>query len=412
MKKFPFIAFLTFVVIILSQGCKPEIAQWRGINRDGQYNELNLLDEWPADGPELLWVYEGIGNGYAAPTVTKDRIFVNGEVDSISFLLALDLNGELLWKKPNGKAFLGKGYSSKYPGARTSPTVIGNWVYACSGRGRIACFKATSGDEYWTVDMVNDLGGIENMFGFSESLAVDNKKVYCNPGGPETNLAALNRKTGEIIWTSEAFKDTTAYCSPILVDLPDRKVLITTSRYHLFAIDCENGELLGSYKLQGVQWDGEHCNSPIYSEGNIFYIPNDRKGKGAVKLELSDDGTKITEIWNNENIRNNFGGFVLSNNQLLTTIKGNWLKSIEISKGIVTDSLKVAAGSIISADNKLICYGMNGEVNLITQNQNKLKVAGSFKIEKGSNQHFSHPVVAHGILYVRHGNALMAYKIN
>ena len=35
--------------------------QWRGPNRDGIFNEKNLLDEWPAEGPELLWQYDSLG---------------------------------------------------------------------------------------------------------------------------------------------------------------------------------------------------------------------------------------------------------------------------------------------------------------------------------------------------------------
>lgn len=37
---------------------------------------------------------------------------------------------------------------------------------------------------------------------------------------------------------------------------------------------------------------------------------------------------------------------------------------------------------------------------------------GKLKIEKGSKEHFAHPVLTNGILYIRHGKALMAYKVN
>ena len=196
-----------------------------------------------------------------------------------------------------------------------------------------------------------------------------------------------------------------------MVDLPTRKILITHSRHYLYAVDCSNGEALGSYDLEGYEWDGEHCNSPVYSDGFIYFIGNDEKGKGAVKLELAQDGESINEVWFNEKIRNNFGGFVKVENNLFTTIKGNWLKALDLDNGTVADSVKVATGSLIYADNKFICYGMNGEVNLIKFDQNKFDVTGTFKINQGTGHHFSHPVIANGIMYVRHGNALLAYKI-
>ena len=44
-------------------------------------------------------------------------------------------------------------------------------------------------------------------------------------------------------------------------------------------------------------------------------------------------------------------------------------------------------------------------------NAGKMKKVSSFRIKKGSFQHFSHPVIHNGILYQRHGNVLMAYDI-
>jgi outer membrane protein assembly factor BamB len=414
MKKLPFLAIYLFVLSCVSQPQKEEqknISQWRGINRDGVYNETGLLNQWPENGPELLWFTEEIGSGFAEPSVLNDKIFVNGEIDSTAYLFVFDLYGKLLWKSPNGPEFMGEGYASNYPGARSTPTILDNLVYATTGHGRIACFETSGGAEKWAVEMVKDLGGWENEFGYSESVAVEDQNVYCFPGGTETNIAALDRFTGKTVWTSKALGDTTSFCSPILVDLPTRKILVTFGRNYLFAIDCKTGELLGSYKLEGFQYDGEHCNTPIYIDGYIYMVVAEENGKGAIKLAISSDGKNIKEVWTNKQIRNGFGGFVVVGNNLFTTVQANWLKSVEINSGIVEDSVKTIFGSVIFADQKFICYGMNGEVSLINYAQNKFEVAGKFKIGKGTKEHFSHPVVANGVMYIRHGKALMAYKI-
>ncbi|MBN1819311.1 MAG: PQQ-like beta-propeller repeat protein [Prolixibacteraceae bacterium] len=400
-----------FIIVVFNQSCKKqEMSQWRGVDRFGHYDDVQIADEWPENGPEMLWVTEGIGNGFAAPVILNDIIFVNGEIDSISYLFAFDLNGNLLWKSPNGPEFMGEGFSSTYPGARSAPTVIKDLVYTSSGMGRIACFDANTGDEVWAVDLVKELGGTDNYFGYSESVVVDDQKVYCFPGGNKNNVAAFDRLTGNIVWTSEALRDTFAYCSPIQVDLGSKKVWITTSRHHLFSVDCETGEVLGTYTLEGYEYDGEHCNSPVYSDGFIYFIANDIPGRGAVKLELLPDG-KITEVWSNKSIRNNFHGFIVYENHLLTTIEGNWLKALSLENGVVTDSVKIATGSIIEADNKLICYGANGDLNLVKFNNNKFEVSSKFKVDKGTKHHFSYPVLAKGIMYIRHGDALIAYNL-
>jgi hypothetical protein len=68
-------------------------------------------------------------------------------------------------------------------------------------------------------------------------------------------------------------------------------------------------------------------------------------------------------------------------------------------------------GNLISADDLLFCYTDNGYVNLISGIGTKLQVVSKFKITKGEKEHFAHPVIANGVLYIRHGNALMAYLI-
>jgi outer membrane protein assembly factor BamB len=343
--------------------------------------------------------------------VTTDGLFVNGELEGNSYLFALDLKGNLLWKSPNGKEFLGDGFSSTYPGARSTPTVYGKLVYTSSGEGQIGCFEASSGEERWSVGISENLDGIVGYFGYSESVAVDGEYVYCFPGGASTNVAALDRFTGKIAWTQSALRDTFAYGSPVLLDLPERKILMTTSRHHLFTVDRSNGELLASYRLEGYEYDGEHCNTPVYTDGHIYYVANDIPGQGAIKLELSDDGERITEVWRNNEILNNFGGLVAVNGHLFTTIKGNRLVALDPENGSVVDSLKVAAGSIIYTDNKFIVYGNNGTINLVNYEKEQLELAGELKVKEGTGQHFSHPVVANGMMYIRHGDAIMAYRV-
>lgn len=406
---------ISILFLGLAQACTQdnanERAQWRGAMRDGIFHETELLDQWPDEGPELLWIFEGLGRGFAAPAVTKDGLFINGEKEGNSYLFALDLDGGLLWKSRNGKEFLGEGFSSTYPGARSTPTVYQDLVYTSSGQGQIACFKTDNGKKLWSVNITEDLDGILGYFGYSESVAVDQEHVYCFPGGASTNLAALDRLTGKIAWTQSAHRDTFAYGSPVLLDLADRKVLMNTSRHHLFTLDRSSGELLASYKLEGYEYDGEHCNTPVYKDGFIYYVANDVPGQGALKLSLSDDGESISEIWRNNEVMNNFGGLVVVNGHLYTTIKGNRLVALDPGNGSVVDTLKVATGGIIFTDNKFIIYGNNGNVNLVNYDQGQLEAAGQFKVKEGTGHHFSHPVVADGVMYIRHGNALMAYRI-
>jgi len=412
MKKFQSILALVFLLLVTFQSIGQKIYQWRGDNRDGIYTENKLMKSWPEKGPELLWFNEEIGQGYAAPVVTNDKLLINGEADSTSFLYAFDLKGKLLWKTANGKEYYGKGFSASFPGSRSTPTVVGDLVYTSSGKGRLAGYELATGKEKWAVDMVPDLGGIENMFGFSESPLIDGDKVYFMAGGASNNMIALDRFTGKTIWSSKALGDTAAFCSPLLITLPTRKVLVTLSSHFVFGVDAQNGELLWSSKtLDNFAFEKLHANTPVYADGFIYFTAGEEAANGAVKLQLSPDGKSIKEVWRNINVTNAQGGLIKLGNQLFTTTKKKRLVCVDTFNGNVVDSLSANKGSLIYADSKFYCYNETGDVKLIKFENNKFIEISKFKVEKGTKEHFSHPVISNGTMYIRHGRALMAYDI-
>jgi outer membrane protein assembly factor BamB len=67
--------------------------------------------------------------------------------------------------------------------------------------------------------------------------------------------------------------------------------------------------------------------------------------------------------------------------------------------------------NVISADGMLYVYNTKGEVYLLRPNPEKFDVAGKFDITLGTNEHWAHPVIHEGILYLRHGDTLMAYQL-
>jgi outer membrane protein assembly factor BamB len=267
-----------------------EVLQWRGADRTGKYNETGLLKKWIETGPVLLWENNLIGNGYGSPIMTNSNIYVNGEIDSICYLFALDLKGKLLWKSK-----IGPEWTINYPGARTTPTLVGGLLYVETGMGNVACFESATGKEKWRIDMVKDLNGRNTRFGFSESPLIEGDKVFCTPGGKDTNVVALDRFTGKIIWICNGLGQMPSYCSPLLISLKNRSILLTFSQNAMLCIDTKDGKLLWSHKQDG---EGDvHVNTPVFENGFIYYITG--SGNGAVKLKLSEDGSEITEIWRN-----------------------------------------------------------------------------------------------------------------
>lgn len=405
--------FLAGIIILFCAGIQAQvIAQFRGLNRDGVYAEKNLLTSWPEGGPTQLWINTEIGNGYGPPAVTSDRIYVTGEVDTIGYLFAMDMKGKLLWKSDYGKEWV-----KTFPGSRSTPTVVGNLIYVCSGLGNLSCFDASNGSKKWTVDMLKDLHGQFTMHGHAESPLVDGDQVFLTPGGSDTNVVALNRFSGKINWFCKGFGECPGYNSPILISTPAEKILVTFSAYHLMGIDAETGKLLWSHEQVNVPladrkpgMGDTHSNSAYYENGYIYYVAGDNNC--GTKLKLSADGKQITQVWNNKAIDNFMGGFIKIDNRIYT---GSEAKRVLIcadaNTGQVVDSLKIGSGSIALADNLLYYYNQRGEMNLVKPDPAKIELISKFKITAGTKEHFSHPVIKDGVMYIRRGKALMAYNI-
>lgn len=403
--------FCIAVMLYSCSGNKAKITDWRGEQGSGIFDEKDLLKEWPAKGPEEVFYVEGIGNGYGSPAVTDEFIYVTGEVDSMAVLFCFDKNGNTSWK-----TVLSNEFTSYYPGSRSTPTLADDLVYTCTGTGNLFCVNALNGKIIWEKHAVNDYNALIPYFGHAESILLEGDKLYWVAGGPEKNIVALDRFTGDLVWSQKALGERSAYNSPRLIHLPGRKLVVTFTAYNLVGVDAETGELLWSHEQTNYLPSGReygkgdtHSNSVIYDDA-LYYIAGD--GNGGVKLEISDDGTEINEVWRNPEIDGFMGGVIKIGKVIYTcgTQKKD-LKAINSDTGEILGTLKIGSGALIAADQMLYYYNQKGELMLISYDGGILKVISSFKVKKGTKEHFAHPVIHDGILYQRHGNAMMGYKV-
>lgn len=395
---------LLIAFLILSVNLSAQItAQFRGPARNGIYPETNLLKSWPAEGPAVLWKTLGIGNGYSSPIISGNRIYITGEIDSIGYLFAYNKSGSLIWKKQTGREWM-----ENFTGSRSTPTLVNGLLYVETSMGRVICFDAVSGTEKWSVDMLKDLHGVNVRFGYAEGPLVNDGLVYCSPGGPDTNVVALNRFTGKIAWVSKEMGDSTAYSSPMLITLPSRKIIVNFSIHNLMGLDAATGELLWSHKQKGT---GDiQANTSFYENGNIYYVTGN--GNGAVKLALTADGLSISEIWNNEKISDVHGGFVKIGNYIYTSqYRPRRYCSVDVASGQISDSLKFDKGTVIFADDMLYFYTEKGMIGLVKPDNGRMELISSFKMPVGTKEFFTIPVISEGMLYLCHGDAMLAYDI-
>jgi outer membrane protein assembly factor BamB len=370
----------------------------------GQGREsVKMMDSWPESGPPQIFEIRGLGNGYSSPAITTDRLFVTGEKDSTGYLFCYDLHGDLLWKSAYGEEF-----TVSFPGSRAAPVIIDSLVYIVSGTAEIFCFDIRNGAKVWSVSMTRDLDGINPIFGYSMRLLMDGEKLFCSPSGLKNNVVALNRFTGALIWSSPAKGEPAGYGSPLLIELPERKVLVTASEFNILGLDAGNGELLWTYELA---FAGDvPCNTPVFDGKNLYWVAGG--GNGAAAATLSPDGRKISLLWKNIEFDTSFGDFVKLGSYLYgASDKERKLISVDSRTGKIRKAIDFGIGSVISYADKIIAYNQRGQVGLIAVDQGNLKLVSSFKIASGTKEHFSHPVISNDRLYIRHGDSLIAFEL-
>lgn len=402
MRSIASILFL-FLVIVFTTNAQIH-NNWRGPNRDGHYPDQNLLKSWPANGPEMLWAYEDLGKGFSSAVPVGDKIYVTGLEGETGFLYVLSDKGELIQKLPYGRDF-----SESYPGSRSTPVIIDNLMYIATGEGELLCMDINTGQKIWVKGLFTDFDGKNITWGVTENLIIDGDILYVSPGGSTYNVVAINRNNGAVIWSSPGKGTLSSYGSPLLFTHGGRKILVSLMDSYVLGLDASTGDLLWSHPFENRH--NIHPNTPIYHNGELYVYTG--YGKGGYMLKLSADGNSITQKWENTLLDPKTGGAVLVDGYIYGSGDRNrrWFGVDWNTGDVVHESRDIDKGTVIAADGMIYAYTERGELALIEPQAGNFNIVSQTQIELGSDQHWAYLVINNGILYVRHGNAIMAYDI-
>lgn len=381
--------------------------QFRGLHRDGCSPETRLLRAWPREGLKPLWTFEELGAGFSSAAIANGSVYVTGmpEGGQEGVLSCFGLDGKLRWRQAYGPEWTGT-----YPGPRGTPTIVGKRVFLMSGVGVVACLDAETGVLQWTRPVVQETGAETPKMGFNESLLVSDGRVFCTPGGKDAALLALDPATGKTLWNTPGFSDMSGYCSPILIERGGTRLLVTMTDASVVALKPETGKLVWRQPMDEAEADQNHAIMPVYADGRLYVTSG--HGQGGRMFALSPDGRTATLQWTDTVLNTSHGGLVLANGFVYgSSAKGKWV-CLDLKNGSVRYAADgVGQGSVAYADGMLYCYGEKGMLGLAKASPESLEWAGQFKIAVGSAQHWPHPSISGGRLYVRHGNALVVFDV-
>lgn len=140
-------------------------------------------------------------------------IYTASSIGKHTVVIALNLDGKILWQVKNGKPWTGA-----QPGSRGTPTIDGNRLFHQNPLGNLICLDAKTGDRIWEFNIIEKFNSKVPRWALSESLLVDGDHLISCPGGPQTCMVALDKTNGTVVWKAPSTGELAGYASPALFE--------------------------------------------------------------------------------------------------------------------------------------------------------------------------------------------------
>lgn len=376
--------------------------QWRGPRQDGISRETGMLDEWPKDGPPQLWKIP-LGQGFACVSVVGDRAYTMYGDEQGEYVVCLSAaDGKTLWNTRSGTLF----ENSYGNGPRATPTVHEGRVYTLGGDGTLLCLDADTGKRIWGYRVFEKFGGENAEFGLSASPVVIGKMLIVVTGsGGGKSLVALDKATGEPIWTS--LDDKAGYSTPLPIEVDGVPMIVVLMGEAVVAVSPEDGREFWRHPWKTTL--DANVATPIF-HGNRLFIATGY-GTGCGMFELSSPGGKPQAklLWENKDMKNYFSTCVLVdghlygfNNTMLACMDFQTGESKWRQRGF-------NRGSVLLADGKLIVLGERATLALVKPSPDKYEEIS--KAQVLGDKTWTVPTVAGGRLFIRDEKELVCFDL-
>ncbi len=417
MKQTSFSVF-TILLAFASAGLRAQQVDFRGAGHCGIYpEEKNLLKEWPAGGPQKLWVVNDAGKGNSSALASNGFIYTAGltEDEQQEQLTCFKTDGTKVWQVTYGHA-----WTKSFQETRSTPVIDDDRLYMVSNMGELVCLNRADGKIRWTLDYWKKYGITPNDQGICEHPLIDGDKIIVTTCGKDICLAAFDKRTGEVIWETQGFGDKATYFASRIIEWNGHRQLISGTEAHIFGVDPETGKMIWNDTQwipvpEEKKWSNAMINTPVFYKGKLLVSLGD--GHGCTMYQMADDLSAVKFLWKNKELDFYMGGMIEIGGVVYgsTGDKHKWA-ALDIETGRVLYHEPWAGGkgrgALIMADDMFYMFDeRRGTLGLARINPAGLDVVSEFRITDGSGACFSHPTIFDGVLYVRRGTALTAYNI-
>ncbi len=282
----------------LSLATHQDWPQWRGPNRDGVAERINLPDRLP-ENLQFVWKVE-VGEGYSAPVAADSKVVLLVRQREKEVVLCLNgQNGQEIWRYSYAAPYTPRADARPHgKGPKATPAIAAGKVYAFGVTGILTCVDLGNGKLVWQKRFSDRFKKTYPLYGAANSPLIEADLCILGIGGHNDGaLAAFNKDTGELVW--EITEDGPSYASPIAVDLAGQRQVVVLMQTRLVGVAAKTGRLLWQVPFT-TQYD-MNIVTPVFHKGMIVYSGY-HGGTTAVRLVKA--GARLTPelIWHRERL--------------------------------------------------------------------------------------------------------------
>jgi outer membrane protein assembly factor BamB len=381
--------------------------QHLGPDRNGVYAGPALSGDWGPDGPRVVW-RKAIGQGFAGPAVSGDRLLLFHRVGGEEVLEALDVaTGDGIWRYAYATSYRDDfGFDE---GPRAVPVVAGGLVYTFGAQGQLHAVDLATGSRRWSHDTMTEFGVPKGFFGAAGSPLVARGLVIANVGGEGAGVVAFDAASGSVVW--KATDDDASYSSGVLATIGGRPSAVFLTRDNLLGLDPATGDVQFSRPWRARQNSSVNAATPLVVGDAVFVSAE--YGPGAGVLEVS--GAQVDALWSSDEVLSNHYATSVYRDGYLYGFHGRQefgpsFRAVEFRTGRVAWSVdRFLAGSVTLAGDQLLIVREGGELILAPASPDAFRPAARARVLTGVVRPY--PAVSDGFVYVRNEDTLLCLDL-
>ncbi|MFA6243511.1 MAG: PQQ-binding-like beta-propeller repeat protein, partial [Candidatus Hydrogenedentales bacterium] len=211
-------------------------ADWRGPTQDGRTDAAGLPLHW-SESENIVWKTEIHDIGHSTPVVLNNQIWLTSapKDGTVLYAIGVDLeSGKILHDIPVFNVEQPQHINPINSYATPSAALEAGRVYVHFGTFGTACIDTSSGEVLWRRTDLN----CDHMQGPASSpIIFEDFVIVTQEGTDKQFMVALNKKTGETVWTYNRPADLytpdikpvylKSYQTPVIVDVEGKPQLVS-----------------------------------------------------------------------------------------------------------------------------------------------------------------------------------------